>query len=68
MTFWRKQPILKGYVSEIDRFLQEFEQKPEASSASRRFEEAKYARIGRLRDDVGAKESLPSIWEDFQNE
>jgi hypothetical protein len=48
--FGRKKPLLKAYVSEIDHFLQAFDQKPEASSASRRAEEAKYERIHRLRD------------------
>ena len=68
MTFWRRQPILKGYVSEIDRFLQEFDKNPQASSASRRFEEAKAQRISRLRDEAGAKENSLDIWEDFRNE
>ena len=68
MSFWRKQPVLKGYVSEIDRFLQEFDQNPDASSASRRFEEAKAQRISRLRDGVEVKESPLNIWEGFHHE
>jgi len=48
--FGQKKPLLKAYVSEIDRFLQVFDQKPEGSSANRRAEEAKYERIHRLRD------------------
>jgi hypothetical protein len=48
--FGQKKPLLRSYVSEIDRFLQAFDQKPEASSVSRRAEEAKYERIHRLRD------------------
>ena len=51
MAFWyRKQPLEKAYVSEIDRFLQDFDQKPEASSRNRRAEEAKHARIHKHRD------------------
>jgi len=52
MPFWRKQPLLKGYVSEIDRFLQECDQRPAASSISRRAEEEKYEVINKLRDEV----------------
>jgi hypothetical protein len=64
MMFWRKQPMLKGYVSEIDRFLTEFDRKPEASSVSRRSEEAKYEAITVLRDKADAKQPLFQIWED----
>lgn len=66
MEFWRKQPMLKGYVSEVDRFLQEFDQKPEASSVSRRLEEAKYQKICKLRDNVQSSEPSKVIWEDFK--
>jgi hypothetical protein len=51
MAFWQKKPLLRRYVSETDQFLQAFDQKPEASSKSRRAEEAKYERINRLRDN-----------------
>lgn len=65
LGFARSQPIYRNYVSEIDRFLQEFDKRPEASSASRRAEEAKYKRIYALRDNPEAKGSSPRIWEDF---
>jgi len=66
MPFWRKQPLLKAYVSEIDQFLQAFDQKPEASSASRKAEEANYEKIGQLRDQADAQQPPVAIWEDFE--
>lgn len=54
MTFWRKNPLLKNYVSETDEFLQAFDEKAEASSASRKAEEAKYQQINTLRDNPNA--------------
>lgn len=50
MPFWRRQPILKGYVSEIDRFLQELDQKARLTSLARQAEEAKYIKLNALRD------------------
>jgi hypothetical protein len=54
MAFWRKKPLLKNYVSEIDEFLQAFDEKSEANSASRKAEESKYQRLNQLRDDPDA--------------
>jgi hypothetical protein len=54
MAFWRKKPLLKNYVSEIDDFLQAFDEKAEASSASRKAEERKYQQINQLRDNADA--------------
>lgn len=54
MTIWRKKPLLKNYVSEIDEFLKAFDEKAEASSASRIAEEFKYKRLNRLRDNPDA--------------
>ena len=54
MAFWRKKPLLKNYVSEIDEFLQAFDEKAEANSASRKAEESKYQRLNQLRDDPDA--------------
>lgn len=62
MAIWNKQPLQRNYVSEIDRFLQEFDKRPEASSISRKAEEAKYARIFRLRDKAN-KDKTVDIWE-----
>lgn len=65
MWFWRKQPLLKGYISELDRFLQDFDRKPEASSASRRAEEIAYERINELRDRAqAANDGSSQIWKD----
>lgn len=50
MRVWRRGSVNRSYVSGLDRFLFEFDKKPEASSASRRAVEVEYARIDRLRD------------------
>ena len=69
MWFWRKQPLLKGYVSEIDRFLQEFDLKPEASSVNRRAEEKKYERITRLLSkSAEASKTHHALWADFNSD
>jgi hypothetical protein len=62
MSFW--QPIKRQYVSEIDQFLLNFDKKPEASSHSRRKEEAEYKQLFKLRDHV-SKDSTAGIWEEF---
>lgn len=62
MSFWRKQPLDRNFVSDIDRFLQAFDKRPEAYSISRRAEEAKYARVFRLRDQA-EKEEPTDIWD-----
>ncbi len=66
MVFWRKQPILKGYVSEIDRFLREFDHQSKASSVARGAEEAKYRELNALRDNSAAPQRSRVIWEDDQ--
>lgn len=65
MGFWRKQPLLRGYISDTDKFLMAFDQKPEATSASRRAEEIKYERIALLRDHAEVQTPHTRIWEDF---
>ena len=65
MWFWRKQPMLKGYVSEIDQFLQDFNRKPGESSANVRAEKRKYDQIMLLRDNAKAAQASKQIWEDF---
>jgi len=65
--FGRKEPLLKKYTSEIDRFLQAFDEKPAASSVSRKAEEAKYARIHALRDRESEKSQILNR-EDFSDE
>lgn len=59
-----REPIKRNYVSDLDRFLQTFDKKPSATSASRRDEEKKYARVFKLRDNPEA-ELNKKIWTDF---
>jgi len=64
MRTWRKQPIQRSYVSELDRFIMEFDKSPGAQSASRSAEEAKYEKIDRMRDNSNA-EVAPTLWNEF---
>jgi len=57
--------MLKGYVSEIDQFLRDFNQRPEASSANVLSEKSKYDQIMLLRDNAKAKQPAKQVWEDF---
>jgi len=57
--------IERNFVSEIDEFLVEFDQRPDASSPSRKAEESQYKRIGKLRDDPNVEEPKTDIWEKF---
>lgn len=50
-NWFRRKPLERNYISELDRFLMEFDKKEEASSISRRAEEAQYAEIFYLRDN-----------------
>ncbi len=57
MRSWRRKPVEREYVSEIDRFLMEFDKNPLAHSVSRRSEEANYLGVGginEMRDNPGA--------------
>ena len=54
MAYWQKKPLFKNYVSEIDAFLQAFDEKAEVRSASQKAEESKYQRINQLRDNPDA--------------
>jgi hypothetical protein len=69
MWFWRKKSLLKNYISELDQFLQAFDKRPEATSASRKAEETKYQRINQLRDSSKAntKECSVQIWENSES-
>lgn len=64
MLFRRKEPLLRDYVSEIDRFLKECDQSPGASSESRRAEESKYRVIGKKQTDKDAEEPT-KLWDDM---
>jgi len=57
--------IKTDFISEAGRFLQEFDQKPEATSACRKAEEAKYQRIHQLRDDAKAPRDQKKLWAGF---
>lgn len=61
----RKQPILTNYVSDIDRFLQTFDQRHPTPSLSQQQEITKYERIYALRDDPDYLDNHPSLWEGF---
>jgi hypothetical protein len=57
--------IDRNYVSEMDKFLKELDQKPESHSDSRAAEEKKYQRINELRDNPNAKDDSEKIWRGF---
>jgi len=66
MWFWRKQPMLKGYISDLDLLrLRDFEQSPEARSANALAEKKKYDVIMLLRDNAQAEQVSKQIWEDL---
>ena len=48
--------MLKNYVSELDLFLKDFDQKPQAHSKARAQEEAKHKRVADARDNPEAKD------------
>lgn len=69
---WKKllgldEPLKRNYVSELDLFLQRFDKdnKQQAYSESRYEEEAKYARIFKLRDDPTLSNKQQNILDDF---
>ncbi len=57
--------IDRNYISEMDAFLKEFDERPESQSESRRAEEEKYKRIHDLRDNEQPERKKPKIWEEF---
>lgn len=57
--------ILTRYVSEIDQFLQEFDQKNPKLSLSQQKEIAKHQRVQTLRDKVTEATPDKKLWEDF---
>ncbi|MES2218759.1 MAG: CBU_0585 family protein [Pseudomonadota bacterium] len=62
-----KNPILRDYVSDLDKFLQEFDQQHPVLSQTQQREVTKYRRIYRLRDENAEKPTLPAtkLWEGF---
>lgn len=62
-----KRRKLTGYVSEIDKFLQEIDKQPAATSANRQAEEAKYKEVFAKRDQVVKLEQAGKRADDAQN-
>lgn len=58
-------PKLSNYVSEIDQFLQAFDQNHPEKSLSQEKEIAKYARIYRLRDNPEPEKTSAKLWDEF---
>lgn len=59
-----KGKLEKAYVSDIDKFLMEFDQS-HPKSVSQREEIDKHKRLFLLRDDPNAPREQSAIWEDF---
>lgn len=57
--------ILTSYVSEIDKFLLEFDKQHPTLSLSQKIEIAKLQRVYRLRDDAKSTDSEKKLWDDF---
>jgi hypothetical protein len=62
---FKRQPLQKSYVSEIDQFLHELENLPGLKSDSRLAEEEKYRRIFALRDIPQASLPQELPWKNF---
>lgn len=60
---WKR--FKRGYVSEIDQFLQEITNIPGAKCNARIEEEQKYQRIFALRDIAQPAQPLELPWKDF---
>jgi hypothetical protein len=56
---------LTHYVSEIDQFLQTFDQTHPELAQSQEQERAKYRRIYLLRDDALSTDPTSKLWKDF---
>lgn len=57
--------MLTHYVSEIDQFLQAFDQTHPGLSQSQQKEQTKYRRIYLLRDQPTSGSSSNSLWDNF---
>ncbi|MEO8402506.1 MAG: CBU_0585 family protein [Gammaproteobacteria bacterium] len=57
--------ILTNYVSEIDKFLLEFDKTHPKLSQSQKKEIAKLQRVYRLRDDATSTDTDKKLWDDF---
>ena len=65
MFSWFKPKINRHFISSIDKFLQAFDHRPDATSSARQAEERKYERVHRLRDDPNVAQGQSNIWSDF---
>jgi hypothetical protein len=61
----RNNPILSNYVSEIDQFMQAFDQSNPEISASQKKEISKYQRIYFLRDTKDRPQISQTLWDQF---
>jgi hypothetical protein len=59
------QPILTNYVTDLDKFLQEFDKQQPKLTASQQKEHDKYKRISKLRDTEERSEENKDLWEGF---
>ena len=57
--------VISNYVSEIDRFLQDYDKKHPKLSKSQQKEIAKLQRVYRLRDDASQAETPSKLWDEF---
>jgi hypothetical protein len=62
-----RNPILRNYVSDLDQFLQEFDQRHPVLTQTQQHEVTKYRRIYRLREENDNKPTLAAskLWEGF---
>jgi hypothetical protein len=58
MWKWIKKYFMPEYVSAVDRFLDDFDEKHPRESKSQRKEKEKFRRIYKLRDHVQAEDKL----------
>ena len=61
---FKRKPIV-GFVSDIDKFLAEFDAEHPKKSVSQLREIKKYQRIFQLRDKPAPKKEKGKIWQDF---
>lgn len=57
--------ILRDYVSEVDQFLEKFDQEHPKPSPSQKKEIDKYRRIYQLRDEEDKSVESKELWERF---
>lgn len=65
MKIIKKLLGLEYFTSELDLFLNEFDEAHPQLSASQRKEKAKYARIYKLRDNPNQPEPKKQFWDNF---